>query len=119
MFENMKYENLGAAVNPKMMGAMNLHQALVDMPLDFFVMTSFISVVPGNLGQTNYSAGNNFPDALAWHRNQHDLVASSIALPWFLTLASLPRMRILRHHSLAKECTESMKQKCFTVSRRP
>lgn len=84
MFENMKYENFGAAVNPKMMGAMNLHKALGDTPLDFFVMTSSISAVLGNPGQTNYSAGNSFLDALAWYRNQHDLVATSIALPMVL-----------------------------------
>lgn len=84
MFENMKYENFGAAVNPKMTGAMNLHKALGDTPLDFFVMTSSISAVLGNPGQTNYSAGNSFLDALAWYRNRHGLVASSIALPMVL-----------------------------------
>lgn len=63
---------------------MNLHKALGDMPLDFFVMTSSISAVLGNPGQTNYSAGNSFLDALAWYRNQHGLVASSIALPMVL-----------------------------------
>ena len=38
----------------------------------------------GNPGQTNYSAGNCFLDALDWHRNQHRLVASSLALPMVL-----------------------------------
>lgn len=84
MFENMTCEKFAAAVNPKMMGAWNLHKALGDTPLDFFVMTSSISAVLGNPGQTNYSAGNSFLDALAWHRNQHRLVASSLALPMVL-----------------------------------
>lgn len=84
MFENMTCGSFAAAVNPKMMGALNLHKALGDTPLDFFVMTSSISAVLGNPGQTNYSAGNSFLDALAWHRNQHGLVASSLALPMVL-----------------------------------
>ena len=84
MFENMTGDKFAAAVNPKMMGAFNLHKALDDTPLDFFVMTSSISAVLGNPGQTNYSAGNSFLDALAWHRNQHGLVASSLALPMVL-----------------------------------
>ncbi|KAF6230377.1 hypothetical protein HO133_004719 [Letharia lupina] len=84
MFENMTCEKFAAAVNPKMMGAWNLHKALGDTPLDFFVMTSSISAVLGNPGQINYSAGNSFLDALAWHRNQHRLVASSLALPMVL-----------------------------------
>ncbi len=84
MFENMTCEKFAAAVNPKMMGALNLHKALGDTPLDFFVMTSSISAVLGNPGQTNYSAGNSFLDTLAWYRNQHRLVASSLALPMVL-----------------------------------
>ena len=84
MFENMSCEKFAAAVNPKVSGAISLHKALKDTPLDFFVMTSSISAVLGNPGQTNYSAGNSFLDALAWHRNQNGLVASSIALPMVL-----------------------------------
>ena len=84
MFENMTIEKFATAVNPKMMGAVSLHKALGNTDLDFFVMTSSISAVLGNPGQTNYSAGNSFLDALAWHRNQNGLVASSIALPMVL-----------------------------------
>lgn len=69
MFENMTIERFATAVNPKMMGAVSLHKALGNTDLDFFVMTSSISAVLGNPGQTNYSAGNSFLDAIAWHRN--------------------------------------------------
>ncbi len=67
-----------------MMGAVSLHKAFGNMDLEFFVMTSSISAVLGNPGQTNYSAGNSFLDALAWHRNQNGFVASSMALPMVL-----------------------------------
>lgn len=84
MFEGMTYENFVAAVNPKMKGALSLHKALRDTLLDFFVMTSSISAVLGNPGQSNYCAGNSFLDALAWHRNLNGLAASSLALPMVL-----------------------------------
>ena len=84
MFDGMTYDKFVAAVNPKMMGAISLHKALRDTPVDFFVMTSSISAVLGNPGQTNYCAGNSFLDSLAWHRNQNGLAASSIALPMVL-----------------------------------
>lgn len=80
MFENMTTEKFATAVNPKMMGAVSWHKALGNTDLDFFVMTGSISAVLGNPGQTNYSAGNSFLDALAWHRNQNGCVASSMAL---------------------------------------
>lgn len=80
----MAYESFAATVNPKMNGAISLHKALGDTPLDFFVMTSSISAVLGNPGQTNYSAGNSFLDSLAWHRNLNGLAGSSLALPMVL-----------------------------------
>ena len=80
----MTFEKFTAAVNPKMMGAINLHKALRDTPLDFFVMTSSISTVLGNPGQANYCAGNSFLDSLARYRNQNGLAGSSVALPMVL-----------------------------------
>jgi hypothetical protein len=84
MYERMSFENYMSAVYPKISGAISLHKALEDIPLDFFVMTSSISAVLGNPGQANYCAGNSFLDALAWYRRQHGLAASSIALPMVL-----------------------------------
>ncbi|KAI2041594.1 hypothetical protein LOZ39_001456 [Ophidiomyces ophidiicola] len=84
MFEGLTYEKYITSVNPKMNGAISLHKALAETPLDFFVMTSSISAVLGNPGQANYCAGNSFLDSLAWHRRRHGLAASSIALPMVL-----------------------------------
>ena len=84
MYEQMTFEKFAAGVLPKVRGALSLHKALKQTPLDFFVMTSSISAVLGNPGQSNYCAGNSFLDSLAWHRNLLGLAASSIALPMVL-----------------------------------
>ena len=84
MFEQMDFDKFNAVVVPKVHGALSLHNALKDTPLDFFVMTSSISAVLGNPGQTNYCAGNGFLDALAYHRNLNGLAATALALPMVL-----------------------------------
>lgn len=84
MFEQMDYESFTAAITPKVRGALSLHRALGSLELDFFVMTSSISAVLGNMGQSNYSAANSFLDALARHRTTHGLAATSLALPMVL-----------------------------------
>ncbi|KAK7756196.1 Type I Iterative PKS [Diatrype stigma] len=86
MFEQMDYASFMAAITPKARGALSLHKALLgssssSRPLDFFVMTSSISAVLGNMGQSNYSAANSLLDALARHRRTQGLAASSLALP--------------------------------------
>lgn len=77
----MTADKYNAALRPKMQGAIALHEALGDTPLDFFIMTSSLSAVLGNPGQANYCAGNAYLDFLALHRRKHGLAACSIALP--------------------------------------
>ena len=84
MFEGMTYEKYMSAVKPKVLGAMSLHKAMKDSPLDFFLMTSSISATLGNPGQANYCAGNSYLEALAWYRRKHGLAASTINLPMIL-----------------------------------
>lgn len=84
MYNNMTHSKFLAAVQPKVQGAINLHQGLKEVSLDFFVMTSSISAVLGNPGQINYCAANSFLDSLAYYRQLQGLAASSIALPMVL-----------------------------------
>ncbi|KAI0451165.1 hypothetical protein F5B21DRAFT_516907 [Xylaria acuta] len=84
MFEQMDHASYMAAITPKVHGALSLHKALGNAQLDFFVMTSSVSAVLGNMGQSNYSAANSFLDALARHRTATGLVATSLALPMVL-----------------------------------
>ncbi|KAI0108803.1 ketoacyl-synt-domain-containing protein [Hypoxylon sp. NC0597] len=84
IFDTMDSTAFNAAVAPKARGAIALHHALRDTELDFFVMTSSISAILGNTGQSNYSAANSCLDALALHRNMAGLAGTSLVLPMVL-----------------------------------
>lgn len=80
----MTYENWQISTATKVQGAINLHNALKDTALDFFVMTSSVSGTLGTPGQSNYAAANSFLDAVAKHRRSRGQRAVSIILPMVL-----------------------------------
>ena len=84
LFNAMTYESWQASTYTKVQGAVNLHNALKNIPLDFFVMTSSVSGTLGTPGQSNYSAANSFLDAIAKHRRSQSQRAVSIILPMVL-----------------------------------
>ena len=84
MFHNMNIDGWSRVVNPKLRGSVNLHEALQDQQLDFFVMTSSITATLGSTGQSNYGAANAFLDAFAHHRRMCGLPAVSLILPMVL-----------------------------------
>ncbi|KAI4130694.1 MAG: hypothetical protein LQ338_001595 [Usnochroma carphineum] len=84
LFNTMTYQNWEMSTSTKVRGAMNLHNAVKDIPLDFFVMTSSVSGTLGTPGQSNYAAANSFLDAIAKHRHSRDQPAVSIILPMVL-----------------------------------
>ena len=51
-----------------MQGSYNLHNQL-PKGMDFFILLSSVAGVTGNRGQSNYSCGNTYQDALARYRN--------------------------------------------------
>ncbi|KAF6795324.1 polyketide synthase [Colletotrichum musicola] len=73
---NYTHEDWHAAVKPKVDGAWNLHHALSDSKLDFFVLFSSVSYVIGQSGQANYAAANAFLAAFAQYRHARGLPAS-------------------------------------------
>lgn len=80
----MTYESWKLSTHTKVQGAINLHNALKETPLDFFVMTSSVSGTLGTPGQGNYAAANSFLDAIAKHRRSQGQRAVSIVLPMVL-----------------------------------
>jgi acyl carrier protein len=65
-------------LEPKVIGAFNLHTLTVNKSLDFFVLYSSVASLLGAPGQANYSAGNAFMDALAHSRRRLGLAGTSI-----------------------------------------
>lgn len=68
------------AFHPKILGAWNLHQATLNLPLEHFICFSSISSMLGTTKQANYSAGNAFLDTLAYYRRARGLPA--LTLNW-------------------------------------
>lgn len=78
LFRDMSLETLLKCTRPKVEGSLHLNELFQDPdhPLDFFVFFSSATTIPGNLGQSNYTAANLFMTALAQQRRQRGLAAS-------------------------------------------
>ncbi|KAK2595361.1 hypothetical protein QQS21_006897 [Conoideocrella luteorostrata] len=80
LFEKMSFQDYNDVVRSKVSGALNFHVAYRHEPLDFFIMLSSVAGIVGNRGQAAYSGANTFLDALAHHRRQNGLAATSLNL---------------------------------------
>jgi acyl carrier protein len=80
LFENMALDDFQAVATCKVEGAWNLHNALADSPLDFFIALSSVAGVVGNRGQAAYSAANVFLDGFMEYRRSLGLPGTSIDL---------------------------------------
>lgn len=76
--QNMSFDQLMDVVRPKVYGAIHLDKIFQKVPLDFFVLTSSINTVIGNLGQANYAAANAFMCSLAAQRRKRGYRASVV-----------------------------------------
>lgn len=81
MFETAKLGDWQQVIKPKLDGAVNLHDALSQEPLDFFICLSSLVGTVGNSGQSSYAGSNSFLDGFCAWRNARGLPAASIALP--------------------------------------
>ncbi|MDJ0687119.1 MAG: alpha/beta fold hydrolase [Xenococcaceae cyanobacterium MO_188.B32] len=81
--QNQTWQKFSKVISPKVLGAWNLHQLSVDLPLDFFVLFSSVASLLGSPGQSNYAAANAGLDAIARYRQAQGLPALSINWgPW-------------------------------------
>lgn len=74
------WQRFKQVLQPKVLGAWNLHRITQKYELDRFVLFSSASSVMGAAGQANYSAANSFLDTLAHARQAQGLPA--IAINW-------------------------------------
>jgi acyl transferase domain-containing protein/NADPH:quinone reductase-like Zn-dependent oxidoreductase/short-subunit dehydrogenase len=68
------------ALSPKAGGALNLHQATLGEPLDWFLLISSVSALLGNPGQANYCAANMLLEGLGSARRAAGLPATVVEL---------------------------------------
>ncbi|KAI0877791.1 hypothetical protein GGS24DRAFT_487640 [Hypoxylon argillaceum] len=76
LFTEMPFEDWEAVTGPKIQGTWNLHTALAQRPLDFFVLFSSFAGLIGQRGQANYASASTFLDAFVQFRHGLGLPAS-------------------------------------------
>ena len=74
----MTHEEWMSTLAPKVQGTWNLHNALINQDMEFFVCFGSLSGFCGSAGQGNYAAANSFLDAFVRYRRGLGLVASAI-----------------------------------------
>ncbi|KAF2841765.1 PKSKA1 [Patellaria atrata CBS 101060] len=81
-FDQMTLAEYHEAIQCKIRGTWNLHNAAesLSLNLDFFTLLSSISGIIGNRGQANYAAANTFLDAFAAFRHSRGQAACSVDL---------------------------------------
>ena len=73
----MTFNDWTIAVDPKVQGTWNLHNAITS-DLDFFILYGSYGSIGGQWGQANYAAANTFLDSFVRYRHQKGLPASVI-----------------------------------------
>ena len=75
LMTNLDAASMDAVLRPKLIGAWNLHQQTLDVPLEHFILYSSITTSIGNPGQGNYVAANAGLEGLVELRREMGLPA--------------------------------------------
>jgi len=78
LVRNMDRERISRVFDPKIQGALHLHELTLDKPLDLFVLYSSATTLFGNPGQANYVAANFWLEGLASTRRRQGLPATCV-----------------------------------------
>ncbi|KAI0130250.1 hypothetical protein BJ170DRAFT_619322 [Xylariales sp. AK1849] len=98
-FANMTLEQWNTPLGPKYEGTKNLDELFQGSSLDFFIMLSSVTGILGSHGQSNYTAGSTYQDALARNRVTKDLPAVSIDLGSVLAAGYVARTKGVAEHA--------------------
>ncbi|MFJ7837990.1 SDR family NAD(P)-dependent oxidoreductase [Lysinibacillus sphaericus] len=83
MLIDLNWEDFEKVMNPKVVGTLNVFNAIDKETLDFFMMLSSITSVIGNMGQGNYAAANHFMNSFATYMNMNKLPGYTFCWgPW-------------------------------------
>ncbi|KAI1814451.1 KR domain-containing protein [Poronia punctata] len=88
-FDKVSIDRWHQSLAAKVGGTRNLHEATLDMPLDFFVMTTSIESICALATQSAYTAANNFQEYFARYRRRLGLPATAISFGFIDDLGSL------------------------------
>ncbi|KAK7979719.1 hypothetical protein PG989_012176 [Apiospora arundinis] len=80
LFERATFDDYSKVVRSKVAGGWNVHNALLQDTLDFFVVLSSAISFVGGRGQAAYAGANAFLDALVQHRVRQGLKATALNL---------------------------------------
>jgi hypothetical protein len=76
----MTHDQWNSPLAAKVTGTWNVHHAVKNADLAFFVTFSSLVGICGNAGQANYAAANAFVDSFTQYRREQGLPSSSLAL---------------------------------------
>lgn len=78
-FDKLTIDQWRSGIAAKTAGTLNLHEATLSLPLEFFVMITSTESVWAPPTQSSYIAATNFQEYFARHRRQLGLPASTVA----------------------------------------
>ncbi|WP_052117658.1 SDR family NAD(P)-dependent oxidoreductase [Legionella norrlandica] len=97
LVNQLQKEQFERVLEPKVAGAIHIHELTQTLDLDFFILFSSVSTLIGNIGQASYVVANGFLDAIAHYRQQHHLPCTSINWGVFNQTGVVARNNHLKH----------------------